>query len=68
MPIPEDVIYSRDVIVFAIREYYDFIAKLYLHETRVKAPPEAGWPSISSADRNILGKLKKTDEVITLLA
>ncbi|KAI6086087.1 hypothetical protein F4821DRAFT_260380 [Hypoxylon rubiginosum] len=65
MPELDEISYSRGATVDAVRDYYAFLTKMYLHEDSVMAPPEAGWPNITSADPAGLGK---TDEVFDLLA
>ncbi|KAI4858572.1 hypothetical protein F4820DRAFT_226807 [Hypoxylon rubiginosum] len=65
MPKLHEVCYLRNATIAAIRDYYTFLSRLYLDEARVIIPPEAGWPEITSADTEELGK---TDEVVALLA
>ncbi|KAI1403244.1 hypothetical protein F4819DRAFT_237305 [Hypoxylon fuscum] len=68
MPELDEISYSRDATVGAVRDYYAFLTKMYLNEDIVITPPEAGWPSITGADENLLAGLGKTDEVVGLLA
>ena len=64
MPNLDEISYSRDDCVAAIRDYYNFLIKMYLKESAVIEPPEEGWPSIPLDSLRGLGK---TDEVISLL-
>lgn len=64
MPELEDITYSRDTTVAAVRDYYNFLTKLYLPEEAIIEPPEGGWPNITPAS---MKALDKTDEVISLL-
>jgi hypothetical protein len=59
-----EISYSRDGCVAAVRDYYAFLAKMYLKASVVIEPPEEGWPSITPDSLRGLGK---TDEVISLL-
>ncbi|OBT49596.1 hypothetical protein VE04_10008 [Pseudogymnoascus sp. 24MN13] len=64
MPELEDITYSRDECVAAVRDYYDFLSKMYHDESDVLIPPDGGWPTITQDNLRGLGK---TDEVISLL-
>jgi hypothetical protein len=64
MPRIEDISYSRQATVAAIRDYYRFLVSMYLNPTDVQEPPEGGWPSIPL---NGWKNFDKTDEVIGLL-
>jgi hypothetical protein len=64
MPSPSEVVYSRDKTIAAVRDYYQFICKLYLPEWFMLEPPPGGWPSITKESTASFGK---TDEVIELL-
>lgn len=64
MPELEDIRYSRQECIIAVRDYYSFLTKLYLDESEVIEPPEGGWPTITTDTMRDLGK---TDEVISLL-
>ncbi|KAI5920303.1 hypothetical protein F4810DRAFT_440493 [Camillea tinctor] len=68
MPELDEVSYSRDACITAVRDYYEFLTKVYLKESQIIEPPEGGWPSIVNADPSVLESLGKTDEVISLLA
>jgi hypothetical protein len=64
MPRLEEISYSRDACIAAVRGYYPFLTKLYLDDLQIVEPPAGGWPSISSDE---LQELDKTDEVIDLI-
>ncbi|KAL2135018.1 hypothetical protein VTI74DRAFT_10055 [Chaetomium olivicolor] len=65
MPWLNEVSYSRDATVKAIREYYGFLVKMYLKESYILEPPEGGWPL---TDPEGFGQaLGKTNEVVELL-
>lgn len=68
MPELTAVTYSREATIAAVTDYYESLTKLYLKNSQVIFPPEAGWPSITSADSDILATLGKSDEVLALLA
>jgi hypothetical protein len=64
MPELDEISYSRDSCITAIRDYYQFLTKMYLDDSLVIEPPEGGWPAITA--ENLAG-MNKTDEVISLL-
>jgi hypothetical protein len=64
MPQLNQVRYSREVCVTAVRDYYNFLMKMYPSDSEVIEPPEGGWPSITA--ENLAG-MNKTNKVITLL-
>ncbi|EFQ33956.1 hypothetical protein CGRA01v4_12437 [Colletotrichum graminicola] len=64
MPELEEVSYSREECIAAIRDYYTFLTKMYLKEEDVLHSPEGGWPSITP---ETMAGLDKSDEVISLL-
>ncbi|KAH8173731.1 hypothetical protein LIA77_05150 [Sarocladium implicatum] len=64
MPELEDVAYSRDETVQAIRDYYDFLASMYMDPSRIIRPPEGGWPALTPSN---LEGFNKSDEVVQLL-
>lgn len=64
MPSLDEITYSREACVTAVRDYYSFLTKMYLKKSYVVEPPEGGWPSITP---ECLRDLGKTDEVIALL-
>ncbi|TPX10620.1 uncharacterized protein E0L32_008506 [Thyridium curvatum] len=68
MPELEDVSYSFDECVAAVRDYYAFLAKMYMDESEIVDPPEGGWPSIVNAKPETLEGFGKTPEVLKLLA
>jgi hypothetical protein len=59
-----DPVYSRDECIATIRDYYDFLAKMFADPSFIVEPPQDGWPNITSEACQDLGK---TDEVIELL-
>jgi hypothetical protein len=63
MPSLEDITYSRDETVAAVRDYYQFLTKMYLDEAKVVEPPPEGWPDITTRSFT----LDKSKEVIDLL-
>ena len=63
MPELENITYSRDATVAAVRSYYDFLTTLYLDPAHIISPPPGGWPSITSRSHT----LDKSKEVIHLL-
>ncbi|RYP53139.1 hypothetical protein DL768_001813 [Monosporascus sp. mg162] len=63
MPNLEEITYSRDATVDAVRDYYDFLTKMYLEESYILEPPAGGWSTI----RPYLECMGKTDEVLSLL-
>ncbi|KAL2210412.1 hypothetical protein CC79DRAFT_1365805 [Sarocladium strictum] len=65
MPDLEDVEYSHEEAVQAVRGYYTFLTNMYLDSARIAEPPtEDGWPNITSERCRTFGK---TTEVIDLL-
>jgi hypothetical protein len=64
MPSLSEISYSRDVSIAAVRDYYNFIVKMYVEESEVIYLPEGGWPHITSENLKGCGK---TDEVIAML-
>lgn len=64
MPWLNEITYSREACVAAVRDFYSFLTKMYLKETDFIEPPEGGWPSISPDRLRYLGK---TNEVIALV-
>ncbi|KAH6688894.1 hypothetical protein F5X68DRAFT_221564 [Plectosphaerella plurivora] len=68
MPQLEDITYSREGTIAAVRGYYAFLTSMYLDEAQVIHPPPTGWPSIVEADPGFLRDFGKSDEVIHLLA
>jgi hypothetical protein len=64
MPRLSEVSYSLEETVAAIRDYFEFLTRVYLDESLVLLPPEGGWPEITPERLQGLGK---TDDVIQLL-
>ena len=64
MPELDEIRYSREECVAAIRDYYHFLTSLYLDESNIAEPPAEGWPSITPEALQSLGKTK---EVVALL-
>jgi hypothetical protein len=64
MPHLSEITYSREGTIAAVRDYYQFLTKLYLPESSVLEPPPSGWPNITSESLRPLGK---TEEVVALL-
>ncbi|RYO77450.1 hypothetical protein DL764_010220 [Monosporascus ibericus] len=63
MPSLDEITYSRDATVAAVRDYYDFLTKMYVKESDIIEPPAGGWPTI----KPYLECMGKTDEVLSLL-
>ncbi|KAI0109822.1 hypothetical protein F4814DRAFT_461062 [Daldinia grandis] len=53
----DEISYSRDATVAAVRDYYYFLTRMYLKESDVIEPPEGGWPNLS-ANLQSLAKYK----------
>jgi hypothetical protein len=64
MPELDEISYSREDCIAAVRDYYGFLVKMYLKDSAIIEPPKDGWPSITPDSLRGLGK---TDEVISLL-
>ncbi|KAI4700334.1 hypothetical protein J4E81_004372 [Alternaria sp. BMP 2799] len=64
MPMLEDISYSREACIAAVRDYYHFLTRMYMEESVVVEPPKGGWPSVTS---DSMRDVNKTDEVIALL-
>jgi hypothetical protein len=64
MPTMENITFSHEACISAIRGYYKFLTELYLDETFVVEPPVDGWPTITTDNFKDLGK---TNEIIFLL-
>jgi hypothetical protein len=64
MPLLNEISYSRDAVVAAVRDYYGFLVDMYLPKSQVLQAPDGGWPSITSDTWTDFGK---SDEVIALL-
>jgi hypothetical protein len=59
-----DPVYSRDECIAAIRDYYDFLAQMFVDPAYIIEPPKDGWPNISPETTKTL---EKTPEVTELL-
>jgi hypothetical protein len=57
-------VYSREECVTAIRDYYEFLAKMFIGRSYIIEPPQGGWPNITAESMQGMGK---TEEVIRLL-
>lgn len=64
MPDLEDISYSENECVEAIKDYYAFLSKMYLDPSKIRTPPQEGWPDITP---DVFRELEKTDAVISLL-
>ena len=64
MPELKDIEYSQDETVQVIRDYYEFLASMYMDPSRIIHPPEGGWPALTPTN---LEGFNKTDEVVELL-
>ncbi|KAI4651812.1 hypothetical protein J4E93_002008 [Alternaria ventricosa] len=64
MPALEDIGYSREACIAAVRDYYQFLTRMYMEEGAIIYPPKGGWPSITP---DSMQDVNKTDEVISLL-
>ncbi|KAG9255434.1 uncharacterized protein F5Z01DRAFT_53229 [Emericellopsis atlantica] len=60
----EGISYSQEATTRAFRDYYAFLAKMYVDESCIAEPPPDGWPSITSERYRGMGK---TDTVVELL-
>ncbi|KAF3482983.1 uncharacterized protein GIQ15_02307 [Arthroderma uncinatum] len=58
MTILREIKYSRQDCIAAVRDYYQFLAMMYLDENLVLEPPEGGWPSITDEAMLAIGKDK----------
>jgi hypothetical protein len=64
MPWLSEISYYEQECINTIRDYYQFLTKMYLDESDVLEPPKDGWTDINVDNMQGLGK---TDEVISLL-
>ncbi|CAK7211647.1 hypothetical protein SBRCBS47491_001195 [Sporothrix bragantina] len=66
MPELDDIAYSQDECVQAVRDYYHFLTQMYLDEDDFVHPPddENGWPSINEEN---LADVNKDETVLNLL-
>jgi hypothetical protein len=58
------MVFSRDECIAAVRDYYQFLAKMFMDESNIMEPPPGGWPNITP---RALRVLNKTEEVVSLL-
>jgi len=56
--------YSRNECVAAMRDYCEFLVKMYMDPSNIKKAPQDGWPIITPETAK---GLKKTKEVVSLL-
>jgi hypothetical protein len=59
-----DSTYSRDECITAVRDYYEFLAEMFMDRSLIIEPPQGGWPDIT---RESMQGTRKTEEVIQLL-
>lgn len=64
MPTLDEISYDREATIAAVRDFYEFLTKMFLPESWIIYPPPEGWPSITNERMRPLGK---TDEVIELM-
>lgn len=55
--------YSRDAVVAAITDYYEFLVRMYLPDGSIMYPPSGGWPF----PENITFSSPKSEAVIDLM-
>ena len=68
MPELDEISYSRDAAVTAVRDNYIFLPKMYLDEVTIMTPAEKGRLNIINAAESHLAGLHKTEEILALLA
>lgn len=56
--------WSTEQTIACIRDYYQFICKMYVRHAAVEYPPPGGWPQITNERAKALGK---SEEVAALL-
>ncbi|KAF2226427.1 hypothetical protein BDZ85DRAFT_256148 [Elsinoe ampelina] len=54
--LPQDFPLSREEIVTTIRDFYEYLVRLYIPESALKLPPPGGWPNITAASTVDFGK------------
>ena len=42
MPLSKEIGYSRDAVVAAVRDYYEFLVAMYLPESQILQSPDGG--------------------------
>ncbi|KAG8626629.1 hypothetical protein KVT40_005574 [Elsinoe batatas] len=53
---PQDFPLSREEIVETIRDFYEYLVRLYIPKSALKLPPPGGWPNITAASTIDSGK------------
>lgn len=48
--------FDREEFVSELTSYYEFLVKMYLTESKLKRPPEGGWPSLTPDKLEFMGK------------
>ncbi|KAF2149777.1 hypothetical protein K461DRAFT_259621 [Myriangium duriaei CBS 260.36] len=64
MPDLEDLEYSRDQCVEAIRDFYRFLTHMYVDEADVKEPPSGGWSSVTPENVEAMGKSEEVGDLL----
>jgi hypothetical protein len=64
MPELSEISYSRNECIIAVRDYYAFLAQMYVKDSEIIEPPQGGWPSVTTENLQLLDK---SDEVVELL-
>jgi hypothetical protein len=59
-----DPVYSRDECIAAIRNFYEFMATMFMDYSYIVEPPQGGWPCITAES---MQGIRKTEEVTQLL-
>ncbi|KAF2218845.1 hypothetical protein BDZ85DRAFT_63232 [Elsinoe ampelina] len=63
MPFYEDLTYSHDETIKAVRDYHRFLMDLFLDDGDIFEPPDSGWPSLQTYPEDF----NKSDDVKRLL-
>ncbi|TPX09971.1 uncharacterized protein E0L32_008818 [Thyridium curvatum] len=53
MPWLKDISYDRQATIAVFRDYYHFLAALYLHQSEAVEPPQDGWPAITAENMQV---------------
>jgi hypothetical protein len=64
MPELHEVSYSREATIAAVRDFYQFLLKMYLPENMLEEPPAGGWPTITNERVHYLGKNDEVGELM----
>lgn len=64
MPTLNEITYSREATIAAVRDFYQFLVDMFLPEDFINEPPSEGWPSVTKERVALLGK---NDEVLELM-